>query len=80
MAYSSQLSLRGWIITATLAGALTSVFWFLQRHTLISGPEQYQTRRTTNLIAAYEKAALNIATASDRSEPIEPSFPNEASN
>ncbi len=64
---------------ASLAGLLTGVFWFLQGYTLISGPEIYQSRRATNLIAAYEKASVNIATAHDRSETIEPSFPNESS-
>ena len=79
MAYSSQLSMRRWFFMASLAGVLTGVFWFLQGYALISGPEPYQSRRATKLIASYEKAVVNIATAHGRPEPIEPSFPNEAS-
>jgi len=79
MAYSSQLSIKGWILAIGLAGVLTGVFWFMHGYTLVSGPEFYHARRTSNVVALATKASVNIATETIRSEPIEPSFPNEAS-
>ncbi len=80
MAYSSQLSIRGWVLAISLAGSLTGVFWFMHGYTLISGPEFYHARRTPNVAALTTKASVNIATETMPSEPIEPSFPNEASD
>ena len=79
MAYSSQLSMRGWILAISLAGVLTGVFWFMHSHSLVRGLESYHARRTTNIVEPASKAPLNIAIEDLRQEILEPSFPNEVS-
>ncbi len=80
MAYSSQRSMRGWILAIGLAGVLTGVFWFMHGYSLILVPEFDSARQTPGLAEVTSKAPFNIATDSIRDERIELAVPNRTSD